>query len=210
MGLGHSKAHPRVIKVTPLQSQETETPSTGPVFFALNRNLEEESSFTRLQDQNRTREGQLPPLRETWYGRLPAGMAKPNIRVACLGLGRAVVHLHDYLHDLQKSRILKYRRIFFSENWMFVRWMSSVTFDCLYQLWIKYFYIRREHHPVSLESVLISMFMPTSLCSHKECWQLQRPQKLQSHWCAKWWQLCSSWILNLSHCLQGDLMHQAL
>nr|AAH26534.1 RIKEN cDNA 1700011H14 gene [Mus musculus] len=72
MGLGHSKAHPRVIKVTPLQSQEAETPSTGPVFFALNRNLEEESSFTRLQDQSRTREGQLPPLRETWYGRLPA------------------------------------------------------------------------------------------------------------------------------------------
>ncbi|XP_031218304.1 uncharacterized protein CCDC198 isoform X2 [Mastomys coucha] len=74
MGLGHSKAHPRVIKVTPLQSQEAETPSTSPVFFALNRNLEEKSSysFTRLQDQNRTLEGQLPPLRETWYGRLPA------------------------------------------------------------------------------------------------------------------------------------------
>ncbi|XP_021037834.1 uncharacterized protein CCDC198 isoform X3 [Mus caroli] len=72
MGLSHSKAHPRVIKVAPLQSQEAETPSTGPVFFALNRNLEEDSSFTRLQDQNRTREGQLPPLRETWYGRVPA------------------------------------------------------------------------------------------------------------------------------------------
>ncbi|XP_052047596.1 uncharacterized protein CCDC198 isoform X2 [Apodemus sylvaticus] len=74
MGLGHSKAHPRVIKVTPLQSQETETPSTGPVFFALNQNLEEKSSylFTKLQDRNRTLEGQLPPLRETWYGRLPA------------------------------------------------------------------------------------------------------------------------------------------
>ncbi|XP_028614466.1 uncharacterized protein CCDC198 [Grammomys surdaster] len=74
MGLSHSKAHPRVIKVTPLQSQETETPSTGPVFFALSQNLEERSSYslTSLQDQNRTLEGQLPPLRETWYGRLSA------------------------------------------------------------------------------------------------------------------------------------------
>uniref|UniRef100_A0A8I5ZW21 Coiled-coil domain containing 198 n=2 Tax=Rattus norvegicus TaxID=10116 RepID=A0A8I5ZW21_RAT len=73
MGLGHSKTHPQVIKVTPLQSQEAKTPSTCPVFFALNRNLEEKSSysFTRLQEQNRTLE-QLPPLRETWYGRLPA------------------------------------------------------------------------------------------------------------------------------------------
>lgn len=74
MGLSHSKAHPRVIKVTPLQSQETETPSTSPVFFALSQNLEERSSYslTSLQDQNQTLEGQLPPLRETWYGRLPA------------------------------------------------------------------------------------------------------------------------------------------
>ncbi|XP_029397542.1 uncharacterized protein CCDC198 isoform X2 [Mus pahari] len=72
MGLGHSKAHPRVIKVTPLQSQQAETPSTGPVFFPLNRYLEEKSPFSRLQDQSRIREGQLPPLRETWYGRLPA------------------------------------------------------------------------------------------------------------------------------------------
>lgn len=130
MGLGHSKTHPRVIKVTPLQSQEAKTPSTCPVFFALNRNLEEKSSysFTRLQEQNQTLE-QLPPLRETWYGRLPAGMAKPNMRAACLGLGRAVVHLHDCLHDLWKSRLLKCRRIFFTEDWLLVRWMSSVKFN---------------------------------------------------------------------------------
>lgn len=97
MGLSHSKAHPRVIKVTPLQSQEAETPSTVPVFFALNQNPEGKSSysFTRLQDQNRTLEGQLPPLRETWYGKLPAGMAKLNMKVACLGLRRAVVYLHE-------------------------------------------------------------------------------------------------------------------
>ncbi|XP_005085807.1 uncharacterized protein CCDC198 isoform X1 [Mesocricetus auratus] len=69
MGLGRSKPHPRVIKVTPLQ--EEETPLAGPVFYTLNRNLEEKSSypFSRLQDQNQALEGQLPPLRETWYGR---------------------------------------------------------------------------------------------------------------------------------------------
>ncbi|CAO2590671.1 Uncharacterized protein CCDC198 [Lemmus lemmus] len=74
MGLGHSKHQPRVIKVTPLQSHEAETPSAGPVFYALNRNLEEKKSypFSRLQDQNQAREIQLPPLRETWYGRHPA------------------------------------------------------------------------------------------------------------------------------------------
>ncbi|XP_013204652.1 uncharacterized protein CCDC198 isoform X2 [Microtus ochrogaster] len=74
MGLGHSKHQSRVIKVTPLQSQEAETPSAGPVFYALNRNLEEKNSypFLRLQDQNPALERQLPPLRETWYGRHPA------------------------------------------------------------------------------------------------------------------------------------------
>ncbi|KAM7321645.1 hypothetical protein ACRRTK_019737 [Alexandromys fortis] len=74
MGLGHSKHQSRVIKVTPLQSQEAETPSAGPVFYALNRNLEEKNSypFSRLQDQNPALERQLPPLRETWYGRHPA------------------------------------------------------------------------------------------------------------------------------------------
>ncbi|XP_050018369.1 factor associated with metabolism and energy isoform X3 [Alexandromys fortis] len=74
MGLGHSKHQSRVIKVTPLQSQEAETPSAGPVFYALNRNLEEKNSypFSRLQDQNLALERQLPPLRETWYGRHPA------------------------------------------------------------------------------------------------------------------------------------------
>ncbi|XP_037064473.1 uncharacterized protein CCDC198 isoform X2 [Peromyscus leucopus] len=74
MGLGRSKPHPRVIKVTPLQSQEAEIPSAGPVFYALNRNLEEKSSypFSRLQGQKQALEGLLPPLRETWYGRHPA------------------------------------------------------------------------------------------------------------------------------------------
>lgn len=73
MGLGRSKPHPRVIKVTPLQ--EAEIPSAGPVFYTINRDLEEKSSypFSRLQDQNQVLKGLLPPLRETWYGRHPAG-----------------------------------------------------------------------------------------------------------------------------------------
>lgn len=78
MGLSHSKAHPRVIKVAPLQIKEKETYSAHPVDFAFNQNLEETSSysFARLQDQDKALEGQLPPLRETWYGRYSAGMLK--------------------------------------------------------------------------------------------------------------------------------------
>lgn len=95
MGLGRSKPHPRVIKVTPLQSREAEIPSAGPVFYALNRNLEEKSSypFSRLQGQKQALEGLLPPLRETWYGRHPAGIPPANMRYACLGLRRAAAHL---------------------------------------------------------------------------------------------------------------------
>ncbi|XP_077765547.1 factor associated with metabolism and energy isoform X2 [Canis aureus] len=74
MGLSHSKAHPRVTRVAPLQNKEVETPSASPVDFALNQNLEEKSSysFARLQDRNKALEGQLPPLRETWCGRYSA------------------------------------------------------------------------------------------------------------------------------------------
>ncbi|XP_038400736.1 uncharacterized protein CCDC198 isoform X2 [Canis lupus familiaris] len=74
MGLSHSKAHPRVTRVAPLQNKEVETPSASPVDFALNQNLEEKSSylFARLQDRNKALEGQLPPLRETWCGRYAA------------------------------------------------------------------------------------------------------------------------------------------
>ncbi|XP_030666998.1 uncharacterized protein CCDC198 isoform X3 [Nomascus leucogenys] len=71
MGLSHSKTHPRVIKVAPLQNKEVETPSAGRVDFAFNQNLEEKTSYSlaRLQDQKKALEGQLPPLQETWYGR---------------------------------------------------------------------------------------------------------------------------------------------
>uniref|UniRef100_A0A2K6T7T5 Coiled-coil domain containing 198 n=1 Tax=Saimiri boliviensis boliviensis TaxID=39432 RepID=A0A2K6T7T5_SAIBB len=74
MGLSHSKARPRVIKVAPLQNKEVETPSVGPVDFACNQNLEEKTSYSlaRLQDRNKALEGQLPPLQETWYGRYSA------------------------------------------------------------------------------------------------------------------------------------------
>ncbi|XP_023581881.1 factor associated with metabolism and energy [Trichechus manatus latirostris] len=74
MGLGHSKAHPRVTKVAPLQNKGEETPSTCPVDFAFSQNLEEKSlySFATLQDRTKALEGQLPPLRETGYGKYSA------------------------------------------------------------------------------------------------------------------------------------------
>uniref|UniRef100_A0A4X1W7M8 Coiled-coil domain containing 198 n=1 Tax=Sus scrofa TaxID=9823 RepID=A0A4X1W7M8_PIG len=80
MGLSHSKAHPRVTKVAPLQDKEEETPSAGLVDFAFTQNLEEKSScsFSRLQDRNKALEGQLPPLRETWYGRYSAVLHVPR------------------------------------------------------------------------------------------------------------------------------------
>ncbi|XP_058521396.1 uncharacterized protein CCDC198 [Ochotona princeps] len=69
MGLSHSKAHSRVIKVAPVQSKEEET--AGPVHFTLNPSLEERDLclFPRLQDRSEAWGGPLPPLRETWYGR---------------------------------------------------------------------------------------------------------------------------------------------
>ncbi|XP_017518026.2 factor associated with metabolism and energy isoform X2 [Manis javanica] len=71
MGLSHSKAYPRVTKVAPLQNKEEKTPSASPVEFAFHNTLEEKSSesFARLQDWNKASKGQLPPLRDTWYGR---------------------------------------------------------------------------------------------------------------------------------------------
>ncbi|XP_076978656.1 factor associated with metabolism and energy [Tamandua tetradactyla] len=74
MGLNHSKAHPRVTKVAPLENKEGEASPASPVDFASRQNLEEKSLFSlaRLQDQNKALAGQLPPLRETWYGRYSA------------------------------------------------------------------------------------------------------------------------------------------
>ncbi|XP_023558893.1 uncharacterized protein CCDC198 isoform X2 [Octodon degus] len=71
MGLSHSKLHPRVTKVAPLQREEAETSSAGPLNFIVHQNPEGENLhlFPRLQGQNAALEGQLPPLREDWYGR---------------------------------------------------------------------------------------------------------------------------------------------
>ncbi|XP_060040689.1 uncharacterized protein CCDC198-like [Erinaceus europaeus] len=72
MGLSHSKAHPRGTKVAPLQNKE-EIPET-PVDLSFSQSLEEKSSysFAGLQYQSKALEGELPPLRESWYGRYSA------------------------------------------------------------------------------------------------------------------------------------------
>ena len=91
MGLSHSK--PRVAKVVPLQNKEEETPLAGPVDFAFTQNLEENSlhSFARLKDQNKALEGQLPPLRETWYGRYSEGKCKPSKKFVGVGKGELLI-----------------------------------------------------------------------------------------------------------------------
>lgn len=91
MGLSHSKAHPRVTKVAPLQNKEEEMPA-GPVDFAFSRNLEEKSTYSlaRLQDRTKALQGQLPPLRETWYGRCPAGKQKAPSKICVFGTRRAI------------------------------------------------------------------------------------------------------------------------
>ena len=95
MGLSHSKPHPRVTKVVPLQNKEEETPLAGPVDFAFTQNLEENSlySFARLQDRNKALEGQLPPLRETWYGRYSEGKCKTQQEICGCGQMRATDRL---------------------------------------------------------------------------------------------------------------------
>ncbi|XP_069888915.1 factor associated with metabolism and energy isoform X2 [Dipodomys merriami] len=69
MGLNHSRAHPRVTKVTPLQNKQAKIPSAGSTHLSSSQKLEEKSSysFEKLQDGNKALEEQLPPLRESWY-----------------------------------------------------------------------------------------------------------------------------------------------
>ena len=92
MGLTHSKAHPRVTKVAPLQNKEEETPSAAPVDFVFTENPEEKSSysFARLQERNKALEGQLPPLRETCYGRYSAGKYKTQHEICGFGPRSAI------------------------------------------------------------------------------------------------------------------------
>uniref|UniRef100_A0A2K6M652 Coiled-coil domain containing 198 n=1 Tax=Rhinopithecus bieti TaxID=61621 RepID=A0A2K6M652_RHIBE len=96
MGLSHSKTHPRVIKVAPLQNKEVETPSAGPVDFAFNQNLEETTSHSlaRLQDQNKALEGQLPPLQETWYGRYSAASRDVDFDIPLEHRGTSIIKRH--------------------------------------------------------------------------------------------------------------------
>lgn len=91
MGLSHSKAYPRVTKVAPLQNKEEKTPSASPVEFAFHNTLEEKSSesFARLQDWNKASKGQLPPLRDTWYGRYSSGKCVTQPEIVVLGSRRA-------------------------------------------------------------------------------------------------------------------------
>lgn len=106
MGRSHSKAHFRVTKVVPLENKGADTPSPGPVDFTFNQNLEEKSSYSlaRLQDWNETLNGQLPPLRETWYGRYSTGKCKTQHEIYVSGPNRAVDTL-TCLCDLRKSLI---------------------------------------------------------------------------------------------------------
>lgn len=104
MGLSHSRAHPRVTKVAPLQNKEEEPPSAGPVDIVFNQKLEEKSSylFTRLQDRSKALEGQLPPLRETWYGRYSAGKRETPLDICVFGPRRATDRFTCLSHHLRK------------------------------------------------------------------------------------------------------------
>ncbi|KAL1780877.1 hypothetical protein HispidOSU_018157 [Sigmodon hispidus] len=118
MGLGHSKAHPRVIKVTPLQNQEAETTSAGPVFYALNRNLEERSSypFSRRHDQNQALEGLLPPLRESWYGRQPTVSTSMYLDIPLKHEESSIIKRHpprriQKLEPIDLPQVITYERL---------------------------------------------------------------------------------------------------
>ncbi|XP_063146567.1 factor associated with metabolism and energy [Candoia aspera] len=69
MGLNSSKARRKVTKVTPMPIKEKEPkqPSSVTVYSFQTP----PSSFVSLPGRNPVLERQLPPLRETWYGRYP-------------------------------------------------------------------------------------------------------------------------------------------
>ncbi|XP_019373960.1 PREDICTED: uncharacterized protein C14orf105 homolog isoform X1 [Gavialis gangeticus] len=72
MGLSHSKTRPKVTKVAPVQTKEAVPAS--PCSATLSRFhgvLEERSlgSFAAMEERSPMLQRQLPPLRETWYGR---------------------------------------------------------------------------------------------------------------------------------------------
>ncbi|XP_068947806.1 factor associated with metabolism and energy [Petaurus breviceps papuanus] len=80
MGSKHSKAHPRVTRVAPMQDKDPMFSPVSPVDLVFNDNLEDQSlySFARLREKKRTLDRQLPPLRETLYGRYSSGLEVPR------------------------------------------------------------------------------------------------------------------------------------
>ncbi|XP_008064157.1 uncharacterized protein C14orf105 homolog isoform X2 [Carlito syrichta] len=119
MGLSHSKSHPRVTKVAPLQNKEEETPSTGPVDFAFYQNLEEKSSYSsaRLQDQNKALEGQLPPLQETRYGRYSAASSPTYFDIPLERRETSIIKRHPP-RRLQKLEPIDLPQVITSERFL--------------------------------------------------------------------------------------------
>ncbi|XP_036625489.1 uncharacterized protein CCDC198 [Trichosurus vulpecula] len=80
MGSKHSKAHPRVTRVAPMQDKDPMCSPANPVDLVFNDNPEDQSlySFARLQEKKSTLDRQLPPLRETLYRRYASGLEVPR------------------------------------------------------------------------------------------------------------------------------------
>ncbi|XP_072485416.1 factor associated with metabolism and energy isoform X2 [Notamacropus eugenii] len=80
MGSKHSKTHPRVTRVAPMQDKDSMCSPASPVDLVFNDNSEDQSlySFARLQEKKKTLDRQLPPLRETLYGRYSSGAEVPR------------------------------------------------------------------------------------------------------------------------------------
>ncbi|XP_031808499.1 uncharacterized protein CCDC198 [Sarcophilus harrisii] len=75
MGSKYSKSHHKVTRVAPMQDKDLMSSPASPVDIIFNENPEEQSlySFARKQEK-KTLDRQLPPLRETLYGRYSSGL----------------------------------------------------------------------------------------------------------------------------------------
>ncbi|XP_043843739.1 uncharacterized protein CCDC198 isoform X2 [Dromiciops gliroides] len=80
MGSKHSKAHPRVTRVAPMQEKDSMSSPASSVDLVFSDTPEEQSlySFPRLQEKKKTLDRQLPPLRETLYGKYSSGLEVPR------------------------------------------------------------------------------------------------------------------------------------
>ncbi|XP_051833693.1 uncharacterized protein CCDC198 [Antechinus flavipes] len=76
MGSKYSKSHHRVTRVVPMQDKDLISSPASPVDIIFNENPEEQSlySFARKQEKKKILDRQLPPLRETLYGRYSSGL----------------------------------------------------------------------------------------------------------------------------------------